>query len=72
MSGLMVLPQCGQEGHGQMEIRTLGRQSKEQQWCGTWYDCKTSGCSCSALLPSRELTTFLAQETAKRREAHAR
>jgi hypothetical protein len=40
--------------HGDtMILRPLSRQSKEQQWCGTWYDCQR--CTGSVLLPSEEL-----------------
>jgi len=32
----------------------------EQQFCGEWYDCEEPCCSCSILLPSKELEEQLA------------
>lgn len=44
-------PACGVH----MELRPLSRQSAEQEYCGTWYDCPSPRCTCSVLLPSVEL-----------------
>ena len=55
---IMELPKC--PTHGQMLIREQHRQSTEQKWCGTWYDCPQ--CSNSTLLPSKELLTFLKEQ----------
>lgn len=29
--------------------------TKEQRWCGDWYNCIVYGCNCSTLIPSEEL-----------------
>jgi hypothetical protein len=40
--------------HGTMELRDPpGGWTREQQWCGVWYDC--ADCLSSVLLPSPEL-----------------
>jgi hypothetical protein len=31
-------PECP-NGHGPMVLRPLARQTAEQKWAGTWYDC---------------------------------
>jgi hypothetical protein len=65
MTELMTLPVCRNKGHGQMAIR-IGHQTKEQRFCGTWYDCQHPGCRNSVLLPSKELR---AQWASMRKEA---
>lgn len=60
MIGLpMELPMCptGKEGHGRMHLRPAYRQSKEQLWCGAWYDCDK--CTSSTLYQSAELRAHL-------------
>lgn len=47
-------PTCS-KGHGYMDLRTS--TTKEQAWCGTWYDCTNPHCRDSVLLPSPELAT---------------
>ena len=61
MSNLpMELPICpSDKGHGQMMLREQKRQTVEQLFCGTWYDCPN--CSSSVLFPSMELQEFLKQ-----------
>lgn len=44
-------------GHGPMQKRPLERQTYEQRFCGTWYDCPQ--CYASVLEPSPELTAQL-------------
>ena len=48
-------PSC--ERHGTMELRPASKQTPEQVWCGTWYDCADPWCRNSTLLPSAELRT---------------
>jgi hypothetical protein len=62
----MALPMCpsGKEGHGRMHLRPPHRQSKEQLWCGVWYDCDK--CTSSTCYQSQELRAFLASFTAQR------
>lgn len=50
-----TLPECSE--HGVMTVRPLERQTPEQLFCGTWYDCPQ--CTSSALLVSSELATQL-------------
>ena len=38
-----------------MVLRPEGRQTYEQRFCGTWYDCDVLRCRASVLYPSREL-----------------
>lgn len=57
-----TLPRC--PVHGQMRLRPLAGQTREQRWCGTWYDCQGSRCSSAALILSSELA---AQYAAHRR-----
>jgi hypothetical protein len=58
------VPECP-NGHGPMALRPLSKQSPEQIWCGTWYDCPPGAaayhCSASALVPSAELAAQNAQ-----------
>lgn len=46
------------KAHGPMMLRPITSQSKEQQWCGIWYDCPK--CHSSILIPSEGLKTQLA------------
>jgi len=46
-------PSCAR--HGPMDLRPTNVQTREQQWCGTWYDCGRLDCRTSYLLPSTEL-----------------
>ena len=50
------LPSC--PDHGPMTLRPHGRQTYEQKWCGTWYDCPQ--CHNHFLFPSSALTAQLA------------
>ena len=54
MSGeeLMELPRCPVHGC-QLEYR-LG-ETKEQRFCGTWYECPYPSCTYTVLFPSEEL-----------------
>jgi len=49
----MELPRC--PTHGQMDLRQPG--TREQAWCGTWYECPR--CTQSVLLTSPELEDHL-------------
>ena len=55
---LMPIPRCPHCGKP-LALRPDGRQTPEQRWCGTWYDCLK--CNYSLLLESRELKDFLKQ-----------
>lgn len=46
--------------HGVMVLRPLERQTPEQRWCGTWYDCQQ--CHASTLIKSEELITQLEEQ----------
>jgi hypothetical protein len=52
-------------GHGPMVVRAVGRQSPEQLWAGTWWDCAYEHggpygrCGSATLDPSPELTIHL-------------
>lgn len=62
------LPQCP-NGHGQMVLRDPpGGHTREQQWCGVWYDCPPGQfrCCSSVLLPSPELRADLDVNPARR------
>lgn len=59
-NALMELPRCPTH---KTPMHYRARDSKEQAFCGTWYDCGTLGCACSVLLPSRELKEALANMT---------
>lgn len=60
------VPRC--EKHGPMTLRPLAGQTKEQAWCGIWYDCAFPGlrCGASVLLESAELRAQLAEQAAGR------
>jgi hypothetical protein len=45
--------------HGFMRPRAVDQLSREQAWCGTWFDCTDMTCSSSLLVPSSELARFL-------------
>lgn len=61
MSNIVRMPDCpANADHGQMALRPIGRQTPEQRWCGTWYDCQR--CSSSMLLPSPQLAEELAAQ----------
>lgn len=45
------------ERHGAMVERDIAGQTKEQTWCGTWWDCADPGCRSSFLVPSDDLAT---------------
>lgn len=59
------VPHCGK--HGPMTLRPLASQTKEQLWCGVWYDCAfpTFRCGNSHLLESKELRAQLAEQQAR-------
>lgn len=57
---LMEIPKC--PAHGESLILRVGRQSKESQFCGTWYDCPVCRCGYSVLYPSKELRAQLARQ----------
>lgn len=46
-------PACSRPGHGFMTYRPGA--TREQRWCGTWYECSDYACGVSVLLPSPEL-----------------
>ena len=54
-TALMELPRCPVH-NTPMEYRPA--RTREQSFCGTWYDCTTPGCMCSVLLPSAELAAM--------------
>ena len=56
----MPLPRCPAHPDLTMRLRPLERQTKEQIWCGTWYDCTDPDCKCSVLFNSKELEEHLA------------
>ena len=58
------VPRC--EKHGPMTLRTPAGQTKEQSWCGVWYDCAFPEfrCGTSFLFESRELRAQLAEQRA--------
>ncbi len=55
---LMEIPRCPEHGEP-MAYRPAG--TPEQAFCGTWYDCHHPGCTCSVLIPSRELAEMYAK-----------
>lgn len=58
-----VAPMCPTNpAHGYMELRPLTNQTKEQQWCGVWYDCREAHCRSSVLYQSKELKAQLAEQ----------
>lgn len=62
-TALMTIPTCPADpSHGQMILRPIERQTPEQKFCGTWYDCPR--CHSSVLLRSPELAAQLAEQRA--------
>ena len=57
---LLELPRCPTHN---TPMHYRARCSREQIYCGTWYDCDTPSCACSVLLPSLELKEALANMT---------
>ena len=58
----MAVPQCRAHNHTQdMALRALMHQTREQKYCGVWYDCPR--CTSSVLFQSRQLQ---AQSAAQR------
>ena len=58
--------------HGPMHPRAAELLSREQAWCGTWFDCTDPHCSSSLLVPSAALGRFLRlQEQAVVATVHA-
>ncbi|MFJ5120880.1 hypothetical protein [Kitasatospora sp. NPDC088548] len=55
--------------HGPMHLRPPGG-SREQQYCGVWYDCRADRCLSSVLIASPALLADLAQQAAPARPAH--
>lgn len=55
-----TLPRCAQ--HGEMMLRPVARQTRDSQFCGTWYDCQR--CGSSVLFESPELQAQLAEQRA--------
>lgn len=49
----------GRQEHGPMHLRAHP-VSREQEWCGTWYDC--ADCNSTTLLASPELLAQLADQ----------
>lgn len=50
---VMTIPECPSHGI-KLQLRPARRQTKEQAWCGTWYDCPR--CGYAILLMSRALS----------------
>src|SRR5438045_2293427 len=46
--------------HGPLELRPTDRQTPEQRWCGTWYDCPHR--DRTVLVPSVELCRQLDEQ----------
>jgi len=56
----LVAVRCPVHNVGMIQ-RPLSRQTKEQQWCGAWWDCPEFRCGCSILFQSPELAAQLAE-----------
>ena len=52
---------CPQHGVALVE-RSVKVLSKEQEWCGTWFECPLPYCRHSKLIPSPELIEQLAAQ----------
>lgn len=64
-AALAERPACPR--HGPMTLRQPpGGHTREQRWCGTWYDCQR--CRDTALLPSAGLAAHLAAQAAAGRQ----
>lgn len=48
--------------HGPMVARDPAGQTREQLFCGVWYDCQHSRCRSSALIASPGLTRQLGEQ----------
>jgi hypothetical protein len=63
-----LVPHC--EKHGPMTLRPAAVQTKEQLWCGAWYDCTSvefgQRCGVSALTESKALRAQLDEKRAAR------
>ena len=67
-TALAERPSCpASHEHGYMELRPLSRQTREQRWCGVWYDCSAARCHSSVLYPSPELRAQNAEQAARHR-----
>jgi hypothetical protein len=58
----LVEPTCSK--HGATMARRTQVGTKEQAWCGTWYDCTDPHCRTSVLLHSAELESSHAEQRA--------
>lgn len=58
-TALMETPRCPTHNCS-MHFRPA--RTQEQGFCGAWYDCDTSGCACSVLVPSAALLIQLAAQ----------
>lgn len=65
-TALAERPTCTTHG-GYMVLRPLSRQTREQRWCGVWYDCPEPRCWSSVLYQSPELAAQNAEMTARHR-----
>ena len=45
--------------------RDMRGATKEQLWCGTWYDCPSPGCSFTRLEPSAALLQQLREQQSR-------
>ena len=61
-TALIELPRCPTHN---TPMRYRPPRSREQAFCGSWYDCEISGCACSVLLSSQELQAHLATQRKK-------
>lgn len=57
----LVVIRCPQHPKVNMVQRPQSRQTKEQKFCGAWWDCPEPGCGSSILFESPELRAQLAQ-----------
>ncbi|MCI8589833.1 MAG: hypothetical protein HFE77_03885 [Clostridiales bacterium] len=57
-NALIERPKCVRH-HVYMNLRAKNHLSKEADLCGAWYDCPVYGCTCSVLIPSALLNTFV-------------
>ena len=64
------VPACpSDESHGLMTLRPDDKQTYEQKWCGTWYDCLAAMgglvvCRSSILVPSADLDALKQEQEA--------
>ena len=52
--------------------KPLAAQSKDEKWCGTWFECREPGCFAAVLQPSRELTEHLQKQITQQPLANAK